>query len=45
MCTVAWKHEYGKAVAPLDSQVQYAELRRKYPQLLCDFFVQKIKFE
>lgn len=44
MCTVEWKRDMEKGFVPKDSQVTYAEMRRHFPLLLCDFFMDRIKF-
>lgn len=38
MCTVEWKRDLEKGIVPKDSSVSYADMRRQYPLLLCDFF-------
>lgn len=43
-CTVEWKRDVEKGYVPGDSRVTYADMRKQYPLLLCEFFENRTRF-
>jgi Chromo shadow domain len=45
MCTVEWKKiDPARKYAPLDSMVTYAEMRKEKPELVCQFYEDRITY-
>lgn len=39
-----WKRDVEKGYVPGDSRVTYADMRKQYPLLLCEFFENRTRF-